>query len=124
MGVALTVVAVITLVCGFVLGATAAYVVGGTAPLIFVLLWLVLLLAVFEARPKERGPGHLTARPAGPHPFRARSRSEELARVENAPRVEDVLHGPLHLEPDGADLARQPLLLQYAYAVFAGDGAA
>jgi hypothetical protein len=56
-GVALTVVAVITLVFGFVLGATAAYVVGGTALLIFVLLWLVLPLAVLRHARRNGDPG-------------------------------------------------------------------
>src|SRR5947208_8797220 len=50
--------------------------------------------------------------------------SEQLARVQDAQRVEDLLDGPLHLHPHRADLARQPLLLQDAHAVLTGDRAA
>jgi Family of unknown function (DUF6328) len=57
LGVALTVVAAITLVFGFVLGDTAAYVVGGTALLVFVVLWLVVPVAVLSNARKNADSG-------------------------------------------------------------------
>src|SRR5690606_34202663 len=52
------------------------------------------------------------------------ARSEDGTGVEDAVRVEGVLDAPGQGDDIGADLVRQPGLLQAAHAVFAGDGAA
>ena len=50
--------------------------------------------------------------------------AEHLARVEQAGRVERVLDRAVHLEGDRADLALEPVDLDRAHAVLAGDRAA
>src|SRR5690606_12905270 len=78
-------------------------------------------------RERTAGPGREAGRAARPVTAAAAvtdRASEEFARVEEVQRVEGTFHGPLHLQPDGADLPGQPLLLQDADPVLAGDGAA
>ena len=46
--------------------------------------------------------------------------SDDLAGVEDAQRVERLLDGPVHPQPDRSELLRQPVPLEQADAVLAG----
>jgi hypothetical protein len=54
----------------------------------------------------------------------ARARSEHLARVEDAERVERALDGMVEVEPSRAELLAEEGTLERADAVLSGDGAA